>query len=83
MTPKLHPSITPLILALVALLSGPARAQSPGGGVFKKFDKNGDGKVTAEELLNQQAFARFDANKDGHASPEEVRTYYRSKRSLK
>ncbi len=71
MTPKLHRSIIPLVLAFVALLGGPVFAQSSGGGVFKKFDKNGDGKVTAEELPNPQAFARFDANKDGVITAEE------------
>jgi len=48
-----------------------ASAQSPGGGVFQKFDKNSDGKVTSEELPNAQAFERFDVNKDGAITLEE------------
>ena len=46
-------------------------AQSPGGGVFQKFDKNADGKVTSDELPSQQAFDRFDVNKDGVITLEE------------
>ena len=58
-----------LILALAGLSI--ASAQSPGGGVFQKFDKNSDGKVTVDELPNQQAFDRFDTNKDGAIMLEE------------
>lgn len=46
-------------------LSASAFAQSTGEGVFQKFDKNADGKVTSAELPNPQAFARFDTNQDG------------------
>ncbi|MFN0075522.1 MAG: redoxin domain-containing protein [Prosthecobacter sp.] len=48
-----------------------ASAQSPSGGVFQRFDKNTDGKVTSEELPNAQAFERFDVNKDGAITLEE------------
>jgi Ca2+-binding EF-hand superfamily protein/mono/diheme cytochrome c family protein len=58
-----------LLIALAGLSI--ASAQSPGGGVFQKFDKNSDGKVTSEELPNAQAFERFDVNKDGSITLEE------------
>jgi mono/diheme cytochrome c family protein len=35
---------------------------------FKRFDKNGDGKVTTEELPIQKVFDQFDTNKDGAIS---------------
>jgi thiol-disulfide isomerase/thioredoxin len=58
----MKPFVTGL-LALAALSA--VLAQAPSSGVFQKFDKNGDGKVTSEELPNAQTFARFDVNKDG------------------
>jgi hypothetical protein len=59
------------IFAAVATLTA-AFAQTPGGaGVFQRFDKNGDGKVTRDELPNPQAFERFDLNKDGVIALEE------------
>jgi Ca2+-binding EF-hand superfamily protein/thiol-disulfide isomerase/thioredoxin len=62
---------TPLTLLLVLSGLSIASAQSPGGGVFQKFDKNSDGKVTSDELPNTQAFERFDVNKDGSITLEE------------
>ncbi len=58
-----------LLIALAGLSI--SSAQSSGGGVFQKFDKNSDGKVTPDELPNQQAFDRFDTNKDGSITLEE------------
>lgn len=57
-----------LLIALVDITS--SLAQAPGG-VFQKFDRNSDGKVTSEELPNTQAFDRFDTNKDGSITLEE------------
>ena len=57
-----------LLVALAGITS--ALAQAPGG-VFQKFDRNSDGKVTSEELPNTQAFERFDTNKDGSITLEE------------
>ncbi len=60
-----------LIFAAIAALHS-ASAQAPGGaGVFQRFDKNGDGKVTKDELPNAQAFSRYDLNKDGVITLEE------------
>jgi Ca2+-binding EF-hand superfamily protein len=57
---------------------GPARGIEPGE-VFKRMDRNGDGKLTAEDLPEEsrgrfKGFAeRVDANKDGAISEEEFR----------
>lgn len=58
-----------LLLALAGF-SASVFAQAPAG-VFEKFDRNSDGKVTSDELPNQQAFARFDTNQDGSITLEE------------
>lgn len=63
MKPFTLPNLTVLTALLVPALSP---AQNGGAdGIFRRFDKNGDGKVTTEELPNPQPFARFDRNKDG------------------
>ena len=41
---------------------------APADAVFSRFDKNGDGKVTPDELTNPRAFERFDLDKDGSIS---------------
>jgi hypothetical protein len=58
-----------LLIALAGLSI--ASAQSPGSGVFQRFDKDADGKVTSAELPNAQTFERFDVNKDGAITLEE------------
>jgi thiol-disulfide isomerase/thioredoxin/mono/diheme cytochrome c family protein len=40
--------------------------------LFKKFDKNGDGKVTREEAGNARWFDRLDLNHDGVITREEL-----------
>ena len=62
-----------LLLALLGL-SASAFAQTTGDGVFQRFDKNADGKVTTEELPNPQAFDRFDTNQDGAITLQEYNT---------
>ncbi|PAW62905.1 MAG: hypothetical protein B9S34_15375 [Opitutia bacterium Tous-C1TDCM] len=58
-----RPTLTSALFVFVlgAGWPGPARAQS----VFDRFDRNGDGKITREELPNAAAFDRFDADRDG------------------
>ena len=52
-----------------------ALAQAPvAGDLFKKFDKNGDGRITSDELPNRQALEKFDKNGDGAITPDEVST---------
>ena len=49
------------------------REAQPPSGVFRNWDKNGDGKLTREELPEQvrQNFDRVDTNKDGFITPDE------------
>ena len=47
-------------------------AQAPvAGDLFKKFDKNGDGRIASDELPNRQALEKFDKNGDGAITPDE------------
>ena len=66
-----------LALAL-ALPSHKSRADGPPKGagaeeIFKWADKNGDGKVTPDELPNKEAFAKFDTNGDGVITFDEAK----------
>ena len=40
--------------------------------IFKRLDKNGDGKLTPDELSNPEWFAKLDLNKDGVITLEEA-----------
>ena len=62
----------------LALPSHQSRADGPPKGataeeIFKWADKNGDGKVTPDELPNAETFAKFDLNKDGVITLDEAR----------
>src|SRR5690606_21236761 len=58
-----------LFLAVVAC---PVFGQNANGtDAFKKFDKDGDGKVTKDELPNEKAFERFDKDQDGVITRQE------------
>ena len=46
---------------------------------FKQFDKNGDGKLTPEEVP-RQLFTQMDKNKDGVVTFEEARAFYAGRR---
>lgn len=49
-----------------------AGALSDAGAVFKRVDKNGDGKVTPDELPNTRWFNRLDADQDGSITADEA-----------
>lgn len=73
-----HPAVLLVLatsLTLCTLISGMAQQQkSPAPAeVVRRFDKNGDGKLTREELPEQMrsTFDRVDANGDGFVTPEE------------
>src|SRR5476649_1926182 len=62
----------------LALPSHKSRADGPPKNataeeIFKWADKNGDGKVTPDELPNKETFAKFDTNKDGVITFEEAK----------
>jgi arylsulfatase A-like enzyme len=43
---------------------------------FKQFDKNGDGKLTPEELEKPKIFKQMDTNRDGVVTFEEAKAYW-------
>lgn len=55
-----------------------AQTQATGGvevsNLFEKYDKNKDGKITAEEIGNDKIFKSLDLNKDGVVTREEADT---------
>ena len=56
------------------LCAGTLLAQEPAGdAVFRRYDRNGDGKVTPEEFPLPKIFAKFDVNHDGIITLEEYR----------
>ncbi len=65
MTPKPRYALLCMYCALV-----PLHAQAADG-VFQKYDKNADGKVTTDELPYPRVFSRFDSNKDDSITLQE------------
>jgi Ca2+-binding EF-hand superfamily protein len=55
-----------------------SQAQATGGvevnNLFDKYDKNKDGKISAEEFGNEKAFKSLDVNKDGEVTRAEADT---------
>jgi len=64
-------------LGLAMALTSWAQQAQPGGQMsldqrFKQLDRNGDGKLTPDELQGEW-FVRLDANKDGFVTLEEAK----------
>ena len=55
------------------LASGASLSAQSADAVFRKFDRDGDGRVTSEELPSKPAFQRYDADKDGAISLAEYK----------
>ena len=67
-----------LALLAGAFVSGFAHsgcAQVPAAGVFERYDRDGDGKVTKAELRNAQTFERFDVNRDSVITQAEYKAF--------
>ncbi len=47
---------------------------------FKRLDRNGDGKLTRDEVADTAAFTAADADKDGAVTDEEFRRYVASRK---
>lgn len=60
-------------ILLVIGLAGPSVAQPPANEVFKRWDRDGDGQLTRDELPEplRPNFGRVDRDGDGKISPEE------------
>lgn len=66
------------ILACLTLLAQESPRPAAGGsldGLFKRLDRNGDGKLTRDEVADAAAFAAADADKNGAVAPDEFRRY--------
>lgn len=62
------------IIALLALAAAVA-AEDKVDSIFKVWDADGDGKLTAEEVPDAGIFAKVDTNKDGTISRAEVAAF--------
>lgn len=62
-----------ILLAALAFKLAPASAQAPGGGVFQRFNQNGDGVLTEDELLAEaKRLVALDKNTDGRLAKDKV-----------
>jgi arylsulfatase A-like enzyme/acetyl esterase/lipase len=74
-----HTLILALVFATAALPVFQTRAQTSPDTRFQRLDKNGDGKLSAEEIGIPSAFTRADANRDGSVSPAELQAYLKTR----
>lgn len=75
---KITVFLTGSVALFLALPSHHSHADGPplkgtAGEIFKRADKNGDGKVTPEELPDAELFAKFDTNQDGVITFDEAK----------
>jgi len=85
----MRPKARTFQLALIALfLLGPIVAQAQDqprdrgdrGNRFARLDRNGDGRLTADEVPRADLFRRMDGDGDGAVTAEEARTFFQARR---
>jgi hypothetical protein len=65
-------------------LTGQEQRRPAGAGLmerFKQLDRNGDGKLTRDEVPSSLPFDEWDTNKDGVVTLDEVKAYYTKPRA--
>jgi|GEM_PF-61410 len=72
----------PLSIALTIFMASLTFGQAAAPDRFKQFDKNGDGKLTADELNMSNLFGRLDKDNDGFVTEAEF-TAFSARRSGK
>src|SRR5207253_9998046 len=69
---------TTLFRSAINTAANEAQNQATGGvdvtNLFTKFDKNKDGKLTADEVTDERTFKALDLNKDGSVTRDEAET---------
>lgn len=60
---------------LTLALGGPAAAAQPGE-TFRRLDRDGDGRLSADEVQREALFRQIDADADGYVTSEEARQYF-------
>ena len=61
-----------LLVPAALLAQQTPRRLAEGGGKFRELDKNGDGRLSPEELQNPALFERMDANSNGWVTAAEA-----------
>jgi hypothetical protein len=87
-TSIMNPVVTISSLAVLftchALCAQQPPPRSAGGGLaerFKQLDRNGDGKLTRDDMGQSPLLDQWDANKDGAVTLEEVSAFYTKRRA--
>jgi hypothetical protein len=70
------------LLALATVSQALAQTGAPDAR-FQRFDKNGDGKITAEEISVPGAFEAADTNGDGFVTPDEFAAYLAKRQAMR